>query len=169
LRFLILGRAAKNTTFYQLKDCPWARVQPWIESTGFARSQDAPKKVAPSWSAGTFLKDNTVKATFPAVGGALAIDKSSMGELALSYVKSMDSNAQPGQDEMVPYAVASVDAWPLTGAAVEKARSSLVESIKSSDAQVVDEGSFRILVVAPGKAELWMRIAGDFEVDEEEE
>lgn len=93
-----IGRVAKNSSIYQLKDCPWAVVRAFADSQGFAPPNGQPPSDLVSWSASTFLQSNTVQCTVSSAAGALAVDKSSTGEVAVSVVFERDEQAGPVSD-----------------------------------------------------------------------
>jgi hypothetical protein len=79
-------RPAKNSSLYQLKDCPWAFLRPFAREEGYVdEKQDTVSQVA--WSATSLWQANTVEINVECGERALAIDKSSSGEIAVSVVK----------------------------------------------------------------------------------
>ena len=166
---------AKNSSLYSLKDLPWA------VPSAFAGACAPLAAGGPGieWKASTaiFQADNTLALSLPRrQGAALALDKSSDGELSLSWMGALGDEEDLRQ---ALYAVAPVEAgvrvgvggggggrgrggkevWALSGAAVGVAREALVEELGREGAYVpADPLCFRLLVTAPGRAELWMMV-----------
>jgi len=153
---------AKNTSFYQLKDIPWATPTPW----GAAASAPGSAAAGPaSWQAATSFKGNSLRAAFPPAPGdaPLALDRNALGQLAIARAAPPDGGAggAGGDGAGEPrgeYAVARVGGWPLTGAAVADAHGALLRALGAAGLREAAAGCFRVLVRAPGEAELWVRV-----------
>jgi len=162
---------AKNGTFYSLKDSPYTWYSPWadlsFESNFRQRAYDTLKPQVQAgktldWKLGSNMLDpDTFTCSVPCGDAvALALDSSSGGELALSRV-ALKEPSSPGvgeDEEMGVYAVAKVQEWPLGNVAIDRARGNLLASLEGSRYQVPDAASFRLLVSAPGDAELWVAV-----------
>lgn len=142
---------AKNSSFYQLKDIPWATPTPWGAGGGEKQGGGAA-----SWSASTGLGGNTLRAVFPPSASPLALDRNALGELAAWRVP-MPEGEEGGEDRR-EYAVAYIPGWPLTGTAVEAGRAALIRALESSPFSAPEPESFRVLITAPGAAELWVLV-----------
>ncbi len=161
---------ARNASLYQLKDCPWATPTPYGHTDPDLHRPGGGGVV--QWSASTGLLGGGNLLTVadipaPATAGAgVAVDKSSTGEVAVWALPAQPEPEGPegpaGADRALYAAAAVPAAWPLTGAAVEAARTRLVQSVAVEGRHVpVDPLSFRLRVPGPGPvAELWTRVHG---------
>jgi len=88
---------------------------------------------------------------------ALAIDQSSAGEIAFSKLALQEDGDRGGSAGL--YAVGKVQDWPLTNEVVDKVRTNMLTFLQESEYDAPDPLSFRLLVSAPGDAEVWIFVA----------
>ena len=162
---------AKNSSLYQLKDCPWATPVPWGTKSAAALEQKEQSlggmgedlRVC-SWAVSTSMLGGTNQLSVAVRGGAgVAVDRSSGGEIAVWSLggDALGSAASDEEDGSALYAVSEVGGgWPIKGGAVETARLGLLQSV-ASDGQLspMDPMSFRLRATKlGGPAEMWLRV-----------
>ena len=167
---------AKNSSFYQLKDCPWATPEPWgmtdravtLENRDEEEEKRSRRAAAVegagccSWALKTSLLGGTNALTISFKPGAgVAVDRSSGGEVAVWSLPVEPDGAGDQRDRAVAlYAAAVLEGgWPIRGSAVEATRLGLLESLRKGGEHVAtDPLSFRLRVASNGLAELWTRV-----------
>jgi len=75
----------------------------------------------------------------------------------------LSSDSQPGRSNPPPappphVPLSTRQEWPLGNAEIDRARGNLLASLEGSRYRVPDAASFRLLVSAPGDAELWVAV-----------
>jgi hypothetical protein len=160
---------AKNSSLYQLKDCPWATPVPWGMAAAAGQEQrgrDAPLDGrACTWNVGTSLLGggNLLSVAVSGGGGGVGVDRSGGGEVAVWCLDAHAAAAAGGDedDAVALYAVGQVGGgWPVQGRDVEAGRLRLVQSVTAGGQHApLDPLSFRLRAAAPGApAEILARV-----------